>query len=183
MFDKNESKQSGFSFINQQKKPENNIININPQNTDKINELTNNIFKAYNNIDNQTPNQNINYINFNQPSINIQNTYYNPNQNNNNNNPNSNYNMQMMTNMNGIHNMNLFNNMSNINNMKNIQPQRPNNFYNMGGLINQNDLYNKVENKYNSYSYNQIPPNNINLDLGTQKAKKEDPFQNLYSFK
>ena len=90
----------------------------------------------------------------------------------------------MTTNMNGINNMNTFNNTSNTNNMKNIQPQRPYNMFNMGGLINQNDLYNKSENKYNSYSYNEFPPSNFNLDLGNKKAKKEDdPFQNLYSFK
>jgi hypothetical protein len=154
-----DDKQSGFTFINP-KVSNTNLMNMTENSVTQQSELASNIFKVYSGSETtqqqpvqNTQQQKINYINFNQPQINIQNTYMNNNQHNGymNQHHNYGYNMQRQHNM-------------------------------QHGYMNQNDLLYKQDT--NSYRAPSTTSNNaFNLDLGTQKKKTDDPFQNLYTFK
>jgi hypothetical protein len=167
----NDTKQSGFSFLKHKTSHNTNLMNMNnntitqQQPTDKFSELTSNIFKVYSGVETipqkqpvESNQKEINHINFNQPQINIQNTY--------------------MGNHQQYGYMNQYNYGYNMPRQQTFNSMQQ-------SFMNQNELYNKPDtNNFNIYSNRGTSSNTFNqdLDLGNQK-KKNDPFQNLYTFK
>jgi hypothetical protein len=190
-------KKQGFSFIKQQQPIQNvtqsnsntsNLIDLN-SNTNfkdqKFNEATSDIFKLYNNNDQNVPNNtqsnlgihnptnNVNYNSF--PQIHIQNTFYNPNIYNG-------YNQQYPT-MNSNNNQNMQNMM--------YQQQQMMNNQNMQKMnqVSSYDLYYNG-NKGNLFqNNNQQPFNNNKIDFTSSSSntktnkEKQDPFKSLVNFK
>ncbi len=237
VFNSNLNKQSGFSFINNNKnnsastiqpnQSNANAININPsggslidlqsyesQKSNKIKLLTDNISSVYNNpVQGNDPNKsqtsrNMNYMQMNQPNINISNTYFNMNYPNN---IGGGMNTGMQTNlqggnmhgmnMNGMNNsnMNMYpNNMMNPYMNPNVNRMAPIQQQSVQGIPNNPsfnyDYYNNINNKPSISGMNYGmgmgsglgPFSDLGSSLGhTQNTKKkeDDPFKSLLTFK
>jgi hypothetical protein len=144
-----------------------------------------NVNQGYKNLfSNPNPQQNVNYINYNQPNINIQNTYY----------QNPNGFQQQSYQQQGLQQQGY----PNYNQQQQYMQQQPNSYRGNNNFMNSNDLYQKsnngglnngFNNNFTPYQQPQQQTFGNQFDLsgnnnnGTSKApQKTDPFKNLISF-